>query len=159
MASLYRRNNSKVWWVRFQSNGVRIQRSSGTTLRTEAMRFLARAMEEERQRQGQDPIKVRFDRLCDEYRAQHLVVLKPRTQLNYLGHLQAFADHFGERSLEGDARIRTPRRPRSNGTPETAPLALLRSKTISGSSRYRGVTHAVGRESGRPGTPRSTVHD
>ena len=105
MASPYRRNNSNVWWVRFQSNGVRVQRSSGSTRRADAMRFLARAMEEERQRQGQDPIKVRFDRLCDEYRSQHLVVLKPRTQLNYLGHLQAFADHFGDRCIDDIRKV------------------------------------------------------
>ena len=35
---------------------------------------------------AKNSIKVKFNQQCDEYRSQHLVVLKPRTQLNYLGH-------------------------------------------------------------------------
>ena len=62
------------------------------------MRFLARARwRKSGSDRARDSIKVRFNQLCDEYRSQHLVVLKPRTQLNYLGQtLQAFANHFGE---------------------------------------------------------------
>lgn len=100
MASLYRRNNSSVWWVRFQSNGVRIQRSSGTTRRADAMRFLARAMEEERQRQEHGFQKIRLAQLCEEYRRQHLPVLKPRTQAVYEGHIATLKTCFGDRYID-----------------------------------------------------------
>ena len=72
MASLYKRNGSNVWWVRFQQNGTRIQRSSGTTRKSQALSFLARVMEKERQRQEQGFKKVKFDVLCEEYQQQHL---------------------------------------------------------------------------------------
>ena len=67
MASLYKRNGSGIWWVRFQHNGVRVQRSSHTSKKAQALRFLAKAMEEERQRQEQGFKKVRFGVLCEEY--------------------------------------------------------------------------------------------
>ena len=53
MASLYNRNSSNIWWVRFQLNGKRVQRSTGTSKKAQALRLLARLMEEERQRQEQ----------------------------------------------------------------------------------------------------------
>ena len=75
MASLYKRNGSNTWWVRFQLNGVRVRRSSGTTKKAKALSFLAKAMEEERQRQEQGFKKVRFGVLCEEYCRQHLPIL------------------------------------------------------------------------------------
>ena len=78
MASLYKRNGSPIWWVRFQLNGTRVQRSSGC--------FLAEAMEEERQRQEQGDKRVRFGVLCEEYSRQHLPLLKPGTRVGNLGH-------------------------------------------------------------------------
>ena len=83
-----------------QSDGVRVQRSSGTTRRTEAMRFLARAMEEERQRQEHGFQKVRVGQLCKEYRRQHLPVLKPRTQAVYEGHIATLNACFGDRYID-----------------------------------------------------------
>src|ERR671925_2290863 len=100
MATVYRRNNSKLWWVRFQLNGVRVQRSTGTTRRADALRFLARAMEDERQRQEAGFKKVPFGVLCDEFRQQHLPILKPRTRDNYLGHIRALRAQFGERYID-----------------------------------------------------------
>jgi integrase/recombinase XerD len=96
MASLYRRNDSKIWWVRFQLHGLRVQKSSGKTRKSDALRFLAKAMEEERQRQEQGYRKVRLGLLCEEYDRQHLPVLQPRTRANYRCHLIAIKAHFGE---------------------------------------------------------------
>ena len=45
MASLYQRNGSKIWWVRFQHNGLRVQKSSGKTRKSDALRFFAKTME------------------------------------------------------------------------------------------------------------------
>jgi integrase/recombinase XerD len=100
MATVYRRNHSKLWWVRFQLNGVRVQRSTGATRRADALRYLARAMEEERRRQEAGFKKVPFGVLCDEYRQQHLPVLKPRTRSNYLGHIKALTAQFGDRYID-----------------------------------------------------------
>jgi integrase/recombinase XerD len=96
MASLYKRNGSGIWWVRFQLNGTRVQRSSHTSKKAQALRFLAKAMEEERQRQEQGYKKVRFGVLCEEYSRQHLPILKSRTRDTYRGHLAAIRAHFGE---------------------------------------------------------------
>lgn len=96
MASLYRRNKSNIFWVRFQLNGLRFQRSSGTSKKTQALRFLTKAIEEERQRQEQGFKKVRFGVLCEEYARQHFPILKPRTRENYRGHLSVIKAHFGE---------------------------------------------------------------
>jgi integrase len=96
MASLYQRNDSRTWWVRFQLNGTRVQRSSGTSRKADALRFLARTMEEERQRQEQGFNKVRFDTLCAEYTSLHLPILRPKTRINYQGHLTVLKAHFGK---------------------------------------------------------------
>ena len=95
MASLYKRNSSNIWWVRFQLNGKRVQRSTGTSKKTQALRHLAHLMEEERQRQEQGFQKVRFGVLCDQYRSLHLPILKPRTRANYVTHLVAIKAHMG----------------------------------------------------------------
>ena len=96
MASLYNRNSSNIWWVRFQLNGKRVQRSTGTSKKAQALRLLARLMEEERQRQEQGFLKVRFGVLCDEYCSQHLPLLKAGTRVGYLGHIRLLRTHFGE---------------------------------------------------------------
>jgi integrase/recombinase XerD len=100
MACLYRRNGSNIWWIRFQKSGVRIQRSTGTTRRVDALRYLARAMEEERQRQEAGFKKVPFGVLCDEFRQQHLPVLRPTTRSNYLMHMRVLREHFGDRYID-----------------------------------------------------------
>ena len=58
-----------VWWIRFQQHGHRIQKSSGKTRKADALRFLAKAMEDERQRQEQGFHKVRLRVLCEEFAA------------------------------------------------------------------------------------------
>ena len=100
MASLYKRNGSSVWWVRFQLNGSRIQRFSSTTRKSQALTFLARVMEEERQRQEQGFKKVRFDALCEEYQQLHLPILKPGTRYNYLQHITALKAYFADRYID-----------------------------------------------------------
>ena len=100
MASLYQRNGSKIWWIRFQQHGVRVQKSSGKTRKADALRFLAKSMEEERQRQEQGYKKVLFEVLCDEYQQLHLPHLKTRTRANYLGHIKLLKDHFADRYID-----------------------------------------------------------
>jgi integrase/recombinase XerD len=96
MASLYQRNGSNIWWVRFQLHGTRVQKSSGKTRKSDALRFLAQAMEKERERQEQGFQKVRLRVLCEEYCSQHLPLLKSGTRVGYLGHIQVLKTHFGE---------------------------------------------------------------
>ncbi len=100
MASLYKRGNSNIWWVRFQLNGTRIQRSSGTTRKSQALSVLARALEEERQQQEQGFKKVKFDVLCGEYQQQHLLLLQPKTRANYRGHIDVLKGHFADRYID-----------------------------------------------------------
>ncbi len=104
MASLYKRNSSSIWWIRFQLHGKRVQRSTGTSKKSQALRVLARLMEEERQRQEQGFQKVRFGVLCDEYAKLHLPILRPRTRANYVTHLAAIKAHFGEERYIDEAR-------------------------------------------------------
>ena len=100
MASLYKRNGSGIWWVRFQLNGLRIQRSSSTSKKAQALRFLAKAMEEERQRQEQGFKRVRFGVLCEEYGRQHLPLLRAKTRANYVGHIEVLKAHFADRYID-----------------------------------------------------------
>ena len=40
--------------------------------------------------------RVRFDVLCEEYAQLHLPLLRPKTRVNYLGHIAVLRAHFGE---------------------------------------------------------------
>ena len=53
-------------------------------------------MEDERQRQEQGFNKVCFDTLCAEYIKLHLPILRPKTRINYQGHLAVLKAHFGK---------------------------------------------------------------
>ena len=64
------------------------------------MRFLAKAIEDERHRQEEGFKRVPFDVLCSEYGQLHLPLLRPRTQTNYLGHLGALKGQFGDRYID-----------------------------------------------------------
>ncbi len=65
MASHCQRNDSNIWWVHFQHNGTRVQKSSGKTRKSNALRYLS--MVEENQRHELGYQKVRFDVLCQEF--------------------------------------------------------------------------------------------
>ena len=105
MASLYQRNGSKIWWVRFQLHGRRVQRSSRTTKKAQALRYLGECMEAEKQRQEQGYQKVRFEVLCQEFCQLHLPLLRARTQSNYLGHIQVLKVHFADRYIDSVRKI------------------------------------------------------
>ncbi len=70
------------------------------TKRYQSLSFLARVMEEERQRQELGFKKVRFDVLCSEYQQLHLPILKPGTRYNYLQHIEALKGHFADRYID-----------------------------------------------------------
>ena len=97
---MYRRNGSKIWWIRFQHNGLRVQKSSGKTRKSDALRFLAQSMEAEKQRQESGYEKVRFEVLCREFEQLHLPLLKPGTRIGYVGHMAAIKAHFGDRYID-----------------------------------------------------------
>lgn len=62
MATLYNRNNSSVWWFRFQHNGKRHQGSTGLTNETKARKFMRERIAE---LQGTNSPEDLFKRLCD----------------------------------------------------------------------------------------------
>ena len=94
-----------VWWIRFQQHGHRVQKSSGKTRKADALRFLAKALEDERQRQEQGFQKVRLAILCEAYCSQHLPLLKPGTRVGYLRHIQVLKTHFGEDRYVDEIRL------------------------------------------------------
>jgi len=57
-------------------------------------------MEEEKQRQEQGFKKIRFDVQCEEYRQQHLPLLKSRTGANYRVHIERLELHFADRYID-----------------------------------------------------------
>ena len=70
MGSLYKRNGSKFWWLKYYQHGRAVRESSGTTKETVAKRML-------RVREGDVergiPINPRMDRITFEEAAQDLI--------------------------------------------------------------------------------------
>jgi hypothetical protein len=83
MATVYRRNNSKLWWVRFQWRGTEVRKSARTTSKQEAMRFLARTLEECRKLDREGRARRTFDEVAYRFVQEHLPTLKPRSVERY----------------------------------------------------------------------------
>jgi hypothetical protein len=62
MATLYRRNCSKLWWIRFQWRGTEVRKSARTTSKQQAMRFLAHTLEECRKLDREGRTRRTFER-------------------------------------------------------------------------------------------------
>jgi integrase/recombinase XerD len=94
MSGLYRRNNSKVWWVRFQHNGKRYQKSSKTTNQAEATKFLLQYQDEVQRFSRSGSRRYNFEEMANRFAVDHLPLLKPKTALGYRTHIRSFANHF-----------------------------------------------------------------
>ena len=99
MACLFRRNKSKIWHVRYQRHGTRVQRSSRTTDKGKARDFLAGLLANDGNQPSAELRKTAFSALCDAYEEQHLPLLKAGTQLNYRGHIKVLRTHFGAQPI------------------------------------------------------------
>ena len=86
----------KIWWVRFQHNGTRVQRSSGTSRKARPYASSPRPWRRSGYGKNRDSKRSGFGVLCERYTELHLPVLKPRTRANYVTHLAAIKAHFGE---------------------------------------------------------------
>jgi integrase/recombinase XerD len=94
VATLYRRNNSKLWWIRFQWRGTEVRKSARTTSKQEALRFLARTLEECRKLDREGRTRQTFDEVAYRFAQEHLPTLKPRSAERYRVSLRALAPTF-----------------------------------------------------------------
>ena len=83
MASLYKRNNSKIWWIRFQHQGKRIQKSTGTKDKSEALKLLVQCQEDVRKYNVDATTRHRFEEMSQKFSDEHLPLLKPLTAEGY----------------------------------------------------------------------------
>jgi integrase/recombinase XerD len=96
MASLYRRNGSRIYWLKFQLNGKRIQRSSRTTDKSLALRILAKTLEDARSQLDLGYLEKGLEEAVRDFTTVHLALLQPRTRENYQGHLRALQTFLGD---------------------------------------------------------------
>jgi len=100
MATVYRRQGGRVWWIRFQHHRRRIHRSAHTKNKAEALRYLARVQDElRRQDRGDLPQKTFLD-MAERFSAEHLPLLRFRTARSYRTHIRMMSQHFGSMSLD-----------------------------------------------------------
>ena len=91
MANLYKRNSSKVWWIRFQWRGEEVRKSARTTSKQEALRFLARTLEECRKLDRDGRTRRTFEDAVHRFAQEHLPTLKPKSAERYRVSLRALA--------------------------------------------------------------------
>lgn len=96
MASLYRRNGSRIYWIKFQLNGKRIQKSTRTTDKTLAFKVLSKALEDARSQIDFGYQEKALEEAIRDYSTVHLALLRPRTRENYLGHLRILHAFLGD---------------------------------------------------------------
>ena len=94
MASLYKRNNSKIWWIRFQHQGKRIQKSTGTKDKSEALKLLVQCQEDVRRYNIDATIRHRFQDMSQKFADEHLPLLKPLTAEGYRTHIKYLTNQF-----------------------------------------------------------------
>lgn len=106
MAGLYRRNNSKVWWVRFQHEGKRYQKSSGTTVKAEAFKVLLSYQDEGRRFTRTGIRRHTFEEMAQRFSQDHFPLLKPRTADGYRVHVRYLTEHFAGHYLDQISRAK-----------------------------------------------------
>lgn len=95
MAALYRRNGSRIYWIKFQLNGKRVQKSTRTTDKNLAVKVLSRALEDARSQIDLGYQERYLQDAIQDYATVHLPLLGARTRENYRGHLGAFEAFLG----------------------------------------------------------------
>ena len=91
MANLYQRNGSNIYWIRFQWRGSEIRKSARTTSKQEALRFLARTIEECRKLDRDGRTRHTFEEATYRFAQEHLPTLKPNSSERYRVSLRALA--------------------------------------------------------------------
>src|SRR5262249_55439607 len=91
MANLYQRNGSNIYWIRFQWRGSEIRKSARTTSKQEALRFLARTIEECRKLDREGRTRHTFEESTYRFAQEHLPTIKPKSAERYRVSLRALA--------------------------------------------------------------------
>src|SRR5919109_859459 len=99
MATIYRRNGSKLWWIRFQWRGTEVRRSARTTSKQEALRFLARKLEDCRALDRDGRTRRTFEEAACRFAVEHLPTLKPKSAERYRVSLRVLAPTFADLHL------------------------------------------------------------
>ncbi len=92
MATVYKRG--KTWWVRFQHEGKRIQRSARTTRKDEALRVLVELQEKVKRRQPLTHQRHSFEEMAARFVQEHLPLLKPKSADGYHIHIRLLLRQF-----------------------------------------------------------------
>ena len=82
MACLYKRG-SGIWWIRFQWRGSEVRKSARTTSKHEALRYLARTIEECRKLDREGRTRRTFEETVYRFAQEHLPTLKPKSAERY----------------------------------------------------------------------------
>ena len=99
---LYRRNDSRFWWMSYTWKGEQHFESTKTTSKALANKILDRREGEITMQMfnlGWQGDRMSFSELCDEFQAAHVPTLAKHTQINvrnFLGNMRKF---IGDRSL------------------------------------------------------------
>ena len=104
MAQVYKRG--KVWWVRFQHEGKRVQRSARTTRKDEALKVLVELQEKVRRRQPLDPDRHSFEEAAERFVQEHLPLLKPNSAAGYHTHIRFMLEQFQGLHLDEIDRVK-----------------------------------------------------
>ena len=99
MACVYQRLGSPMYYMRYQLRGVRVQCSTGTTSKGEALKILRAEVRSARSHRLATPSPITFRELCRSYVENHLPSLSSGTQLNYRGHIEVMLETLGHLRL------------------------------------------------------------
>ena len=98
MASVYKPDNSRYWWYRFQRDRIRFRGSTKKTTRAAAKRVLARALKDFDQQREAGP-QYTYDAAVNRFADEHLPMLKISTQGRYLTSFRQLQPYFEGKSL------------------------------------------------------------
>jgi len=99
---LYRRDDSRFWWMNYTWKGEQHFESTKTTSKALAKKILDRREGEIAMQMfhvGWQGDRMSFQELCDEFDAAHVPTLAKHTQLNLRVFLRNIRKFFGDRSL------------------------------------------------------------
>lgn len=129
--SVYKRGN--VWWIKIQSAGQVVRRTSGSTVRSEALEY-ERTLRQElgRIRRGGRPTRYYHEAMA-RWIKEHLPTIKPGSQRRYLTSARALQPIFRDVALQDIGRslladfVSTRRRAGVSGSGVRRDLACLSS--------------------------------
>lgn len=101
---LYKRG--KTWWVRFQSQGTEIRRSTRTTDRSEALDFEKKLQDDARKIRLGGRAKSTYRQGMQRFIMEYLPQLADTSQVRYLTSTRALHEHFKDVYLEDITKSR-----------------------------------------------------